>query len=161
MPGWGFKVPSFNLWCRRWRVYGTDHEVDASRYYVGPEYSVCAFNGNRTRSGLPILSLPKHTSVRWATNTFRNRGDIVQLAGNEMFYWRMMYASIVGAGWPNEYVQVELDISRDESWPGSDELRMGQVDVTLQPPEGFTPWPLLVPAGFWESINEVSDHPPP
>ncbi len=157
----GYKVPSFNLWCRRWRVYGTDHFSDASRYYVGPEYSVCSFTASQEHVGLASLSLPKYTNVRWARNTFRSRGDIVQVAGNEMFFWRIQYAAIIGAGWPNEYVRCHLECAYDESWPGGDELTMGQCTTALEPPEDFTPWGLLVPADFWQDPQEVSDHPPP
>jgi len=156
----GYKVPNFNLWCRMFRVnFGAGDRT--TRYYNPPVYSVCSLASARDSISLPILKLPKYTSVRNYRNTPYVAGDIVQIGGNEMFGWYILDTEIVGAGFANEHISCLLSPLTDQGDAGTDGLQMGQCRNDLLPPDGFTPWSLQLPADFWQDPSEVELHPPP
>jgi len=155
----GFKVPQFNLWCRVYRVACANEDQD-SRYYTGPMYSRCAIAKDINQFSMHVL-FPKYTLLRSDYQTPFSWGDLIQVGGWENNVGKISHVSDIGAGYFNEHRAAIVYWTYDYSWTNTYGQVCGSVDPALEPPEGYTPLPLVLPADYWATPMIVEEHPPP
>jgi len=155
----GYKVPNFNLWARIYKVNCETSDA-ADRFYLPPRYTRCSIAKDINLFSMHVL-FPKYTYLRSDYQTPFSWGDLIQVAGWENCVGKITHVSDIGAGYFNEHRAAIVYWDYDYSW---DNVR-GQVcascDPTLEPPEGYEPLPLVLPADFWQVPDVVTEHPPP
>lgn len=155
----GYKVPTFNLWGRIWRVWSSGLLI-ADRYYLGPYYTRCSIARDINLFTMQV-NFPKHSYLRSQQMTAFNQGDIFQVAGWDYMYGWIESVFDVGAGFPNEHRMARVYWPFDIT-PFNDEgFYTPAASTELEPPEGAEMLQLVLPADGWTIPNEVLNFPPP
>jgi len=147
--------PRFNTWCQVWRLLDAGDPFA----YTLVGYSSCQLRGpspyvSEPQSVFEVL-FPKHSDVRGPQQSeAHNIGDAIILAGYDGWHWaRCFFVCDKGAGFVNEYRMAICAFFRLDS-VGDGHGGYQPIDLALEPPEGFTPLPLIESAIGWPTAIE-------